>query len=199
MENIREPKQERSILKKEKIIDAGWKLITTTGYYKTNTLEIAKAASVSTGIVYQYFKDKHDILIAGLYKYGDDIFYPMFRLGNIKISKDNFSNVISKMIDDYVSDHKISKDIHEEILAMSHLDFEVASYFNEREMNLTNELYDLLINAGINEENLLEKIHIMIGMIDNFCHEIVFHEHDELDYEKMKSIITKSISNLITN
>ena len=199
MENIREPKQERSILKKEKIIDAGWKLITTTGYYKTNTLEIAKAASVSTGIIYQYFKDKHDILIAGLYKYGDDIFYPMFRLGNIKISKDNFSNVISKMIDDYVSDHKISKDIHEEILAMSHLDFEVASYFNEREMNLTNELYELLINAGINEENLLEKIHIMIGMIDNFCHEIVFHEHNELDYEKMKSIITKSISDLITN
>ena len=127
------------------------------------------------------------------------IFYPMFRLGNIKISKDNFSNVISKMIDDYVSDHKISKDIHEEILAMSHLDFEVASYFNEREMNLTNELYDLLINAGINEENLLEKIHIMIGMIDNFCHEIVFHEHNELDYEKIKTIITKSISNLITN
>lgn len=197
MENIREPKQERSILKKEKIIDAGWKLITTNGYYNTNTSEIAKNANVSIGIVYQYFKDKHDILIAGLYKYGDDIFYPMFKLGNIKISKDNFSSVINKMIDDYVKDHKIAKDIHEEIIAMSHLDHEVADYFNNREMNLTNELYELLKDAEFEEVDLLEKIHIMIGMIDNFCHEVVYHNHNELDYEKMKNLIIKNIYNFI--
>ena len=71
---IREPIQKRSIEKKEKIIESGFELICEKGYYNTNTAEIAKNAGVSTGIVYQYFKDKHDILIDALKKYADNIF-----------------------------------------------------------------------------------------------------------------------------
>ena len=63
---IRKPIQKRSIEKKEKIIQSGFELICKKGYYNTNTAEIAKNASVSTGIVYQYFKDKHDIFIEAL-------------------------------------------------------------------------------------------------------------------------------------
>ena len=74
---IREPIQKRSIEKKEKIIQAGFELICEKGYYNTNTAEIAKVAGVSTGIVYQYFKDKHDILIEGIKLYSNSIFYPM--------------------------------------------------------------------------------------------------------------------------
>ena len=77
--------------KKEKLIDAGWKLISENGYYNTNTAEIAKKAGVSTGIVYQYFKDKHDILMDALDKYMDDIFFPMLKIKNIKdLFKENF-------------------------------------------------------------------------------------------------------------
>ena len=61
--DIREPKQKRAIEKKEKIIKAGFDLICQNGYHNTNTAEIAKRAGVSTGIVYQYFKDKYDIFI----------------------------------------------------------------------------------------------------------------------------------------
>lgn len=77
---IREPVQKRSIEKKEKIIKAGFELICEKGYYNTNTAQIAKKAGVSTGIVYQYFKDKHDIFICGLEKYADNIFYPMLNI-----------------------------------------------------------------------------------------------------------------------
>ena len=109
--DIREPKQKRSIEKKERIIDAGWKLISTGGYYNTNTAEIAKAAGVSTGIVYQYFKDKHDILIAGLSKYGSEVFYPVIKLDNIDLNRNNVINMISDMIDSYIDEHSISKDV----------------------------------------------------------------------------------------
>ena len=57
---IRQPIQERANEKKQKIIEAGYKLFAEKGYYNTNTQEIAKAAGVSTGIVYSYFKDKKD-------------------------------------------------------------------------------------------------------------------------------------------
>ena len=73
---IREPIQKRSIEKKEKIIKYGFELICKKGYYNTNTAQIAKAAGVSTGIVYSYFNDKHDILLEGLKRYANNIFYP---------------------------------------------------------------------------------------------------------------------------
>ena len=41
-----------------------------------NTAEIAKSAGVSTGIVYQYFRDKYDILLEGIKKYSKDILLP---------------------------------------------------------------------------------------------------------------------------
>lgn len=194
---IRIPKQKRSIEKKEKIIDSGWKLITKNGYYNTNTAEIAKNAGVSTGIVYQYFNDKHDILIDAIKKYGDEIFYPMLNFKDKKFSKDNFSHVMSDMIYQYIKEHKISKEAHEEIMAMVHQDKEVASYYYNREISLTDEIYDILVNNGFDKNSLKEKIHVMIGMIDNLCHEVVYHKHSSLDYKIMCKIVIKNIDILI--
>ena len=70
---VREPQQERSIEKKNRIIEAGYKLFSEVGYYGTNTAEIAKRAGVSTGIVYGYFQDKRDILISVLSIYIESI------------------------------------------------------------------------------------------------------------------------------
>lgn len=41
-----------SLEKKEEIIKAGFDLMCKKGYYNTNTVEIAKFAGASTGIVY---------------------------------------------------------------------------------------------------------------------------------------------------
>ncbi|MDE6302929.1 MAG: TetR/AcrR family transcriptional regulator [Clostridia bacterium] len=54
-QEVREPKQERSIEKKNKIVQAGYELFSEVGYHSTNTAQIAKRAGVSTGIVYGYF------------------------------------------------------------------------------------------------------------------------------------------------
>ena len=195
---IREPKQKRSIIKKEKIIDVGWKLISKNGYHNTNTAEIAKEANVSTGIIYQYFKDKHDILIAGLDKYGNDIFFPKINK-NIKLTNYNITNTFKEIITEYINDHKVSQEAHEEIMAMVHIDDEVAKYYYEREMSLTYELADMLDSAGFKTNDLKEKTHIIVGLIDNLCHEIIFHKHNELEYENMTNIIVKNIEYIIKN
>lgn len=189
--DIREPKQKRSIEKKEKIVDAGWKLITKNGYYKTNTAEIAKKAGVSTGIIYQYFKDKHDILISGINKYGDEVFFPMLK-DTFDLSKESITN----MINEYIKSHKVSKNTHEEIMSMTHSDEEVAAYFYKREMDLTNQIYNNLLDKNINKEGLKEKVHVIIGLIDNLCHEVSYHKHSELDYNKMTDIVINTILNI---
>lgn len=194
---IREPIQKRSIEKKEKIIESGFELICEKGYYNTNTAEIAKNAGVSTGIVYQYFKDKHDILIEALKKYADNIFYPMLNIPSREFDKNNLDEIIRKMINSFIQNHKLSQSAHEEIMAMSHSDSEVAFYFHKREMEMTVKIYDLLVKNGFDDNNLMERTHIAIGMIDNLCHEIVYHKHNGLNYEVMTDICVNTIMNLL--
>ncbi len=195
---IREPIQKRSIQTKDKIIEAGFDLICNDGYYKTNTAKIAKKAGVSTGIVYQYFKDKRDIFLAGLDKYADSIFYPMLNLSYIDFNKNNLSDIIKKMIKKYISNHKLSFTAHEEITAMVHSDKDVAFYFYKREMEMTNSISNILINNNFKIPNMEEKVHIIVGLVDKLCHEIVYHKHSELDYNAMTDIITNEIVNLLT-
>ena len=194
---IREPIQKRSIEKKEKIIKSGFELICKKGYHNTNTAEIAKSAGVSTGIIYQYFKDKHDIFICGLEKYADSIFYPMPNIMDSKFDKNDFPEVIRKMIKLYIQEHKLSQDAHEEIMAMTHSDKEVAYYFNKREMDTTIDIVSILRNNEFNTNNINEKVHIVIGMIDNLCHEIVYHKHEGINYDVMTEIVVQSITNII--
>ena len=193
-ENIREPKQKRAIEKKEKIIDAGFKLICKNGYYNTNTAEIAKNAGVSTGIIYQYFKDKHDIFMEGLEKYGDEIFFPMLQIK--KISINNFEESLNSMIKKYIKDHKVSQTAHEEITAMIHSNNDVAKYFYKRELLLTENIKNLLLENNFKDNNLNEKVHIMIGMIDNLCHEVIYHKHKSMNYDIMTDIVINSIKDL---
>ncbi len=199
IDNIREPRQQRAIEKKEKIIEAGFNLICENGYYNTNTAEIAKKASVSTGIVYQYFKDKYDILILGLEKYGDDIFFPMLKTKDVKFDKKDFDKLLKQMINHYISNHKVSNTAHEEIMAMVHSDKRVAEYYYKRELEMTNSLKEILLSNGFIDDNLSEKVHIMMGLIDNLCHEVTYHKHSDMNYNIMENLVIDSIKNLFKN
>lgn len=193
---MRNPKQERAILKKEKIIDAGFKLICENGYYNINTATIAKEAGVSTGIVYQYFNDKHNILIEGLKKYGNDIFFPMLKNNNLNFKFDNFEKLLENMIENYINNHKISKIAHEEIMAMVHSDKEIAEFYYKNEMEMTNKIKRLLIYNNFKDNNLEEKTHIMINLIDDLCHEVIYHKHDDMNYDIMKKLVIETIIKL---
>jgi len=199
IENIREPKQQRAKEKKEKIIKAGFNLICKNGYYNTNTAEIASYAGVSTGIVYQYFKDKYDILIEGLEKYGNSIFFPMLINKDIKFDKKDFDKFLNQMIEHYISNHKVSNVAHEEIMSMVHSDKRVAEYYYKQELEMTNSLKEILIKNNFKDDNLFEKVHIMMGLIDNLCHEITYHKHSNMNYELMTNLVIDNIKNLFKN
>lgn len=195
---IREPIQKRSIEKKEKIIKAGFELICEKGYYNTNTAEIAKAAGVSTGIVYQYFKDKHDILVEGIKRYASEIFYPMLNVtSNIKIDKNNLDTILRNMINTFIENHKLSQVAHEEIMAMTHSDKEIAEFFQQNEMTMTKNISRILVDNGFDSKNLDEKVHIAMHLIDDLCHEIVYHKHKDLDYDVMINLVIENILNFM--
>ena len=197
---IREPIQKRSIEKKEKIIKAGFELICKNGYYNTNTAEIAKEAGVSTGIVYSYFNDKHDILLEGIKRYANSVFYPSIDfLNNMQITSANIEETIEKVINQFINNHQLSQSAHEEITSMAHSDKDVAEFFHENELETTNIIMDLLKKNGFSSDDLFERTHIIFGLIDNFCHEVVYHRHSSIDYDAMKKIVVNSITHILTN
>ena len=194
---IKEPIQKRSIEKKDKIIRYGFDLICEKGYYNTNTAEIAKAAGVSTGIVYRYFKDKHDILLEGIRLYADAIFFPTLNNIDDEFQKTNLKEFFRSMINEFIENHKLSLVAHEEIMAMVHSDREIADFYHQYELNTTKNIVEFLQNKGINKKNLTEVVHIAMGLVDNLCHEVVYHKHNNIDYNNMIELVLDTIVHLI--
>lgn len=198
MPEIREPIKQTSIDKKKRIIDAGLKLFSEKGYFSTNTAEIAKVAGVSTGIVYQYFKDKKDILIYAVKIYFDSIFAPMEeKLKEIK-NLDNFEQTLRELIILSIDSHVNHSIAHEEMIAMSHLDEDVQNLFIESEHKIIDKILYFLEGIGINVPHMHEKVHMAYNLIESLCHEYVYHKHDFIDYNYTTDETIKLIKALFT-
>lgn len=196
MENTktREPQQKRSIEKKNKIIDIGFRLMCENGYQKTTTTDIAKAAGVSTGIIYSYFKDKHDIFVAGLELYGKQMLVPMYDQFTFPL---NVRESLDIVIDSLIRSHQLFVNAHKEIESLIMTDRTVADIIFQIEMRTAKDLEAFLLKAGFPPENLLEKAYIIYNMIESLCHEITFHKHEGLDYQQMRAIVVDTILSLL--
>ena len=53
-----------------------------------------------------------------------------------KFDKSNLKDVVSRLIDSFIKTHTMSKKAHEELMAMSHLDSEIADIFHENEIRI---------------------------------------------------------------
>lgn len=192
MENVktREPQQKRSIEKKNRIIETGFRLMCENGYQKTTTADIAKAAGVSTGIIYSYFKDKRDIFICGLETYGNQTLLPVYE--QITPNLDVYKSM-ETIIDSLIQSHKLFENAHKEIAALTMTDETIARIMFETELQITKQLEQLLTKAGFDAQNLPEKTHIIYNLVESLCHELTFHQHDGLDYASMRQIVTDTI------
>ena len=198
MSEIRIPTQKRSIEKKDKIVEKGFELMCENGYFNTSTNDIAKYAGVSTGIIYQYFNDKKEIFIEGVKNYSDTIMFPILDiLKNNNLKFDNLGTLLDKLLDSFINKHTLSKKAHEQTMALSHLDEDIAQIFHDKEMVTTKKIVEVLEKNKIDSNNLIEKVHIIIGIVENYCHEIVYHKHTSLNYNFMKQEVINVITNIL--
>lgn len=121
----------------------------------------------------------------------------MYDVLSTNINKNDLSKTINDLIDVFIKTHNISKSSHENLMAMSYTMEEVKKIFNDNEMILTNKISEILKKEGFIINNPLEKIHISIGIVDNFCHEVVYHKHESLDYDVMKKEVIDLIIGLL--
>ena len=195
---LRQPVQKRAIAKKQNILECGFNLICEKGYYNVDCIEIAKASNVSTGTVYQYFKDKRDIFLQGLKNYSDSMLFPILEYKDKKIQNNELSDFIKKVVKNNVKVHNLSKSAHEEIMSMRHADSEVNEVFQEYEIRATEVLVEILQKNNFETKYLYEKSHLIIAWMDNLCHEVAYHRHKKLDYDAMTDIVVNEIVHILT-
>ena len=198
-ESIRTPQQKRSIDKKNRIIEAGYELFARDGYFNTNTAQIAKHAGVSTGIVYGYFRDKRDILLEVLSIYVDKAFTPIMEIfDNLKTPLD-FESLLSIIIDSTIEIHRNNASIHEALHSLTSSDEAVGNKFLELEKDMTINIVDTLKAVGYAPDDLYERVHLAMEMIQSYAHECVYDLHDYIDYDKMRTSIIKVLLSLFTD
>lgn len=195
---VREPQQERAIEKKNKIIQAGYELFTEVGYYGTNTVEIAKRAGVSTGIVYGYFADKRDILICVLNIYIGNVSKPLIEIMQSQTHGVNLSELATQILDKTIELHEQYSKLHNTLHSLAATDEAVNAEFIKLENDITEQMSAQLINLGIDIDNLTEKVHLAMNIVQSFAHEYVFDSHNYIDYPKMKNIVRDILVKLFT-
>lgn len=198
MTQIRKPQQERSIETKKKIIGAGYKLFGEKGFYKTNTVQIAKEAGVSTGIVYGYFNNKKDILIEVIEIYNARIYNPVFDLIDGVKQKENLENIILKILKLAEKLHIENLNIHNELHAVAQIDEDINKTFINMEDAITEKFVTNLQNIGYkNATN--ENVHMAMNLIQSFVHEVVYDKHEYLNYNKFRDEVVKLLIFIFAN
>lgn len=187
-DTIRTPVQQRSIDKKNRIIQAGYELFAAHGYFSTNTAAIAKRAGVSTGIVYGYFHDKKDILVAVLDIYAEHVFSPFLALFDELRAPIDLPAVIDRVLEMAEDAHRNNAAIHEALNSLTHVDKDVCSKFMALEAEVTQHIVAALRREGLQCEHLTEKVHWAFESVQSHAHECVFDQHAYIDYSLMRSI-----------
>lgn len=195
-QDVRQPKQGRSIEKKNKIVQAGYELFSEVGYYATNTAQIAKRAGVSTGIVYGYFKDKRDILLDVLSIYVERAFSPVMEIIDSLSAPINFEALAGTILDKAIAVHEQNANIHEALHSMSYSDDEVNAKFIELENEITRQIATKLAAIGATSPNLTERVHFAMDIVQSFSHEYIFDHHPYIDYTAMRHIVEGTIVSL---
>ena len=194
---IREPRQTRSIEKKKKIAQAGFKLFCEKGFHHTNTNEIAKEAGVSTGIVYHYFQDKKAILLAAMDQVVAKFDVEMIKQLHLSKDRKELEAFLSDIIDKDIQLHTISKVAHEEFQAMRHSDPDVAEYMNQFKNQFLSAIANSLPSLGFPISSPDEKVDMIYHMIDQYCDSVALNKRDAINYDDMKILLIETILNLL--
>jgi len=201
MPDIREPKKVTSIDKKNRIIIAGLKLFGEVGYYNTNTAEIAKEAGVSTGIVYNYFMDKKDILMYAIKIYYNNIYNDF--INALESSKDqcdiqNYKkgDIFKILLPVAIESHSKNINVQKSMIGMCYLDSDVNKVYNDCLNKMVKEICDLATTYTVKIDHLEQKALISYHMVEDLCYEINFNEKVRTNKEDLINETAEAITKL---
>jgi AcrR family transcriptional regulator len=177
----RTPKQERSNLRKEKILETAYSLYSEIGYFNTTTNDIAKAANIQISSLYSYFKDKDAILLELLDKYNTDFLdnfnFDYFYQADITIIEE-ISNLIKSILNILIKAHTDTIGFNKELQALYYYKPEVTKLIDNHEDKIRKTCLELLLASKniITVSDFEATSIICVNLISSTVDTIVFNK-----------------------
>ena len=99
-----------------RIEEAGWRLFTTRGYEATSTREIADAADIAAGTLFNYFPEKRSLLIHLMQRQIDEATHGAFDTITGSSLEQQLTHVFDVLIQRYASERRLSRVFVKELL-----------------------------------------------------------------------------------
>jgi AcrR family transcriptional regulator len=153
------------------ILEAAAELFAERGYQRTTVGDVADAAGVSLGTVYQYFRDRGDI-VAALVRYGvSDLLRGADNVWRPDEGRDGLERVLGRFVTAYIEAGAVAR-VWEEV---SHVDTEMGALRRKLGRAFTRSIERSLsraVTAGLVRDDLDVPLAAVAlsGMVDRYCY-----------------------------
>jgi AcrR family transcriptional regulator len=186
-QSAHEPKQKRSELTKEKILDTSLELFCKKGFYKVSTNEIARSANISIGNLYFYFPNKETIFLEILDRYHQSFLkiHEGF-LRDVENSSKDPRHFLRKLMEMIIERHENSRELNREIQILSFSDPTVAALLakQQEQTEVTVFRYFEKCRDQLQVQDLEAAAAITYSLINSVVDQIAFSKN-RLDRERL--------------
>lgn len=196
--DVRIPKQKRSIEKKERIVEAAFRVFSRKGYFETYTDDIAAEAGLSVGSVYAYFHDKKDVLLACLERNKQTFISDMCReiagaskTGDISLSIKNILFIQIKLHTSY------TRLLHDEINSLQYRDEDIRRYFADTEDAIMEAMSGAIELQGYTFAHAPEQLFMVSHMVDSIQDELAFGHNPAIHHDILIDECTRLVAAML--
>ena len=181
-------KQERSIHTRELIIKTGLKLFATEGFYETSTKKIAKAAGISIGNFYNYFKDKKELIIEIFKRNIEKAHSTVIEaIQAVDIASQDKRQILRTIIDISLKTHNINPDFHREITRMKFSDHDIRAIHEVEEKKIQSQfiLFLMQYKDDLRVADIEASAAVLVMTIEEVTHALTLFERPPMEAERM--------------
>jgi len=166
----KEPIRKKAQETRQRLMLSAMEVIAARGYHNVTVDEIAKEAGLSTGIAYRYFKNKKELLLAGL----EYVFRNIREITGTQFEKlaefPSMEEALSYALDRFYQLHTQYYGLHEELESLRHIDEDVKALYQQMTAQAVETLLQNCPEEWRRVENLRERIYAAIGILENYAH-----------------------------
>jgi AcrR family transcriptional regulator len=172
MRKKRIPKQNRSLVTKKRILEAGFNLFSQKGLHGTSSREIAAEAGVAIGSFYSYFGDKRELFIELLKSHRVNVLKILDEYSLKTITNKNQFELIQKLIKTIWASHDATQKFDQKAGILRSVDSEIDTIIKQQEEAGLNRIISILklIENRLRKKNIDVAALVVLLTIREFMH-----------------------------
>jgi AcrR family transcriptional regulator len=175
----RQPRQSRSQATKEKILESAYRLFCERGYYPTTTNHIARAAGVSIGSLYSYYKDREEILSDLLIQFDSSLNRALDDLSQeTELCRSDIGLWVTRVIERMTGLREPTRELYNQLRSLRYSSPAVAAVLHQQKARETGIIleYLRLNRTFVRVEDLDVAAFVVQGLIEVVVDEMAFPE-----------------------